>query len=451
MDKLPDPSLAACAHGPRDRLASSGVSGDRILLIGILLNAGCLLSFKYLTALKIPVGLSFFTFIQIGYLIDASQGSAPTASILEHELFSLWFPYLLSGPIVKAEEVVPQFRHFQRGENDFSIGVSFFLIGLFKKVILASMAATIALPFFIPGSSRLHAHPLTAWMGASAYTLQVYFDFSGYSDMAIGVARLFGVRLPVNFNSPLKATSIIDFWHRWHMTLTRFLMHYIYNPLALAVARSRASSGRQSSPRHGVSFSGYLSRVVFPMMITMCIAGIWHGAGWTYAIFGLLHGMYLSAVHGWHMIKGLLAIPNWLYRLSRPFAHLLTITAVVVSLVFFGEPNYHAALTLLRSMTGFFPHTMGAGFPIATAQDIAALSLLGFIVFILPNSQEWLSRDETPLFPFPQARLSPTSIFQKWFWEPRLRIGLLWGALFFPALIAMLAAPSPSGFIYFKF
>ncbi|TAN73721.1 MAG: MBOAT family protein, partial [Magnetospirillum sp.] len=188
-----------------------------------------------LSDIALPLGISFFTFQQITYLNHAKDGKASTGGLLEHALFTMFFPTMIAGPILHQSELLPRLlekRHPAIG-RDLAIGLTIFTLGLFKKVVLAETLAGYADPAFNAAAGGAGITFIEAWAGATAFTFQLYFDFSGYSDMAIGLARLFGLRLPANFNSPLKSTSIIEFWQRWHMTLTRFLTAYIFNPIVL--------------------------------------------------------------------------------------------------------------------------------------------------------------------------------------------------------------------------
>jgi alginate O-acetyltransferase complex protein AlgI len=429
-----------------------------LLWLGVLINAGSLIGLKYLPAatgfrgVLLPVGFSFFIFAQIQYLVDARQGNAPAIPPLRYVLFSIWFPYMLSGPIVKAEEIIGQFQFDRARLNDLTLGVSYIAIGLFKKCCLASAATAVAVPFFMPGSPWLHTPAFPAWTGALAFTLQIYFDFSGYSDMAIGVARLFGIRLPINFSSPLKAVNISEFWSHWHMTLTRFLTSYIYYPLALIVSRARIARTKTRPGEASMSLPNFLETVACPLIVTMLITGAWHGAQWTFVVFGLLHGVYLSAMHGWHLIKARVRVPMLPKPLAQLTARILMLGSLAASMVFFGSPDCSSACSMLASMAGVHGWlTRNAPFPTPLGQSLSTLTVLFLIVFFLPNSQEWLSRDEAPVSPLPRVRLSEPGVLQRWFWQTRPRFALIWGALLPPAIIAILASPGSSGFIYFKF
>ena len=247
------------------RLGKQGSRGaaQAILLVGIAFNVAFLGYFKYsnflvgaindafgtqlfLARIILPLGISFITFQKIAFLIDVQAGRIESFTLQEYCLFVLFLPQLIAGPIVHYREMMPQFRrascHFDK--ENLAVGLTLFAFGLFQKVFLADSIAPLVTPIYEQATSGTSIALLPAWIAAVGFTLQIYFDFSGYTDMALGIARLFGVRLPPNFNSPLRASSIIDFWLRWHMTLTRFLTAYIYNPLSLWLTRRRAASGR---------------------------------------------------------------------------------------------------------------------------------------------------------------------------------------------------------------
>jgi hypothetical protein len=195
---------------------------------------------------------------------------------------------------------------------------------------------------------------LAGWMAAVGYTLQLYFDFSAYSDMALGLGRFFGVRLPMNFDSPLRASSIIDFWRRWHMTLTRFLTAYIYNPLVLNLTRRRLAQGKTILAGKRGGLGAYMTLLAFPTMLVMLVSGVWHGAGFQFAIWGLLHGVYLCCNHAWRELP---VVRRWrggarYARIMQPVGFLLTFFGVVISMVFFGSPSVSAAVNMLQGMAG---------------------------------------------------------------------------------------------------
>src|SRR3569832_1691301 len=222
----------------------------------------------------LPLGISFFTFQKIAFLVDAYRGEIGRLNLLDFALFVSFFPQLIAGPIVHHSEVMPQFRRIGTAAVKLApVGLTLFALGLAKKVLLADTAARYATPLFDAAAAGKALDFTAAWSAALTYTAQLYFDFSGYSDMAIGAALLFGIRLPINFNSPYQATSIIDFWRRWHITLSRFLRDYLYIPLG---------GNRRGEPRR-----------LLNIIVTMAIGGLWHGANWTFVLWGTFHGLLL--------------------------------------------------------------------------------------------------------------------------------------------------------------
>lgn len=399
-----------------------------------------------LSGIVLPLGISFFTFTQIAFLVDCYRGEVREGRLLDYGLFVTYFPHLIAGPVLHHKDMMPQFRsealsHFRWA--DFSVGATLFTLGLFKKVIFADGIAPFARavfdsPFGTPGV-------IEAWGGALAFTFQLYFDFSGYSDMAIGLSLLFGVRLPINFDSPYQARSLIDFWRRWHMTLSRFLRDYLYFSLG----------GNRKGP----------VRRYINLWLTMLLGGLWHGAGWTYLAWGALHGFYLIINHGfrhWHQGR-------WdPHRFKTP-AHLLTFLCIILGWVVFRSPDLETAGHLYRGMLGFngfvIPESLTPEFarsllttlglplgePPAFAHlpgQTAGLMLwilgLGFIAFFLPNSQTLLRRYRPTLSEI--KALTPSRL--SFVFEPRPLTLALTVAAFLYGLTAM---GTVSEFLYFQF
>ena len=311
-----------------------------------------------LAPIILPLAISFFTFQQIAYLVDVYRGETREHNFLHYCLFVTFFPQLIAGPIVHHKEMLHQFARdslYKFKHENFSVGITIFFIGLFKKVMIADSVAQFSTPVF---DAATHGTAITffeGWGAALAFTFQLYFDFSGYSDMAIGLGLLFGVRLPLNFNSPYKATSIIDFWRRWHMTLSRFMLDYLYIPLG----------GSQKGP----------VRQYANLILTMLLGGLWHGAGWTFVIWGGLHGMYLFINHAWRAALNSL---GWRFQgnVYRTAARLLTFLAVVIGWVVFRADNLDAAMHMYEGMIG------QNGFPINKAW-MAKMPRIG------PLLQDW--------------------------------------------------------------
>lgn len=357
--------LALGLHASRSKL---------LLILGIALNLGLIGYFKYagffvqglndltgtshtLHNIILPLGISFFTFQQITFLVDTWSGNAKRYSLLDYCQFVTFFPQLIAGPIVHHHEMMPQFQQttiLANVRENLSVGLSIFIIGLFKKVVLADSVAVYATPVFDVAQADLTLTFYEAWIGSLAYTLQLYFDFSGYSDMAIGLARMFGIRLPLNFNSPYKAGSIIDFWRRWHMTLSRFLRDYLYIPLG---------GSRHGSARRSIN-----------VFLTMLLGGLWHGAGWTFVIWGALHGVYLLINHLWRQWRGVASSAKTHWFRSLP-GHVLTLLAVVFAWVIFRAESWGAALSMWQSMLGF----NGIAVPASLASALQPLNTISFI------------------------------------------------------------------------
>ena len=270
---------------------------------------------------------------QIAFLVDAHRGLAREYSFTHYTLFVTYFPHLIAGPILHHREMMPQFDRrstYTLDWDNVAVGLTMFIIGLFKKTVIADDMAAFASPAFDAAAGGTQLTLLEAWGAALAYTFQIYFDFSGYTDMALGASRMFGIVLPLNFRSPYKAANIIDFWRRWHITLSRFLRDYVYIPLG---------GNRKSVPRRYEN-----------LLLTMLIGGLWHGAGWTFVFWGALHGIYLVINHGWRSLRrrfDTAAPPG-----ARALATLTTFVAVVVAWVFFRASDFTSAVSIIAGMAG---------------------------------------------------------------------------------------------------
>ncbi len=387
-----------------------------------------------------PIGVSFFTFIQIGFLVEVFNRQVKHIRLTEYFLFGSFFGYLTAGPLVLQRDMLPQFE--QKGvrfldPNRLALALTIIGFGLFKKLALADSIAPFADAVF-DGVADGGAPSLSlAWIGALSYTAQLYFDFSGYSDMALGIGLLFGLKLPFNFNSPLKATSIVDFWHRWHMTMTRFFTNYVYAPLAVGQMRASILRGDGAVKRFLVSAAA-------PVFITFLLAGIWHGSGWTFVLFGVLHGAAMAINHAWKQAR-LPAPPTAL-------GWLITMLVVVVGLVIFRAPDVATATTMLTAMVAgdFGGHTWTAaiGTPEAVnhARAIALISLLFGIALLMPNTQQVLRGQEISCDPLDDATEAATPFWMQWRPSPRWACVL---ALIFAVSIGL--ATGETAFIYYKF
>jgi len=438
-----------------------------ILIFGVIVNLGLLAYFKYanffvdnlnniagtdivLEQIILPLAISFFTFQQIAYLVDAWRGETKEYNFLHYCLFVTFFPQLIAGPIVHHKEMLPQFAKdvvYKLRSKHLAIGLTIFAIGLFKKVVLADGISVYASPVFDAAEAGVVLTFFEAWGGSLAYTFQLYFDFSGYSDMAIGIARMFGIRLPLNFNSPYKATSIIDFWRKWHITLSRFLKDYLYIPLG---------GSRQGKSRRYAN-----------LMITMLLGGLWHGAGWTFVLWGALHGFYLIINHGWRVIFK----NKRKTKFGALFAWTLTFIALIVSWVPFRAESLEGAGNIFKSMFGLngfvlpesylghLNHLAGLGNYLLAigwefgdaglfkgVKEVAGLLFLLLISVAFPNTQQ-IMRRYRPAFETYKGEI-PRLRWRVLEWRPT-RIWALFSSTIF--VLAVLGLTRVSEFLYFQF
>ncbi len=359
---------------PRWRFAvlTAGVAGD-LLVLGVFKYAGffaanlnAVLATHFVVNILLPVGISFYTFTQIAFLVDAYRGNVARYALPHYALFVTYFPHLIAGPILHHKDMIPQFERKETKRPDPHLilcGLIIFAIGLFKKTCLADSIQPLVSLAFGPSAPSFDQ----AWIGALAYTFQLYFDFSGYSDMAIGISLMFGIFLPLNFNSPYKATSIIDFWRRWHMTLSQFLRDYLYISL-------------------GGNRRGRVLRYV-NLMITMLLGGLLHGAAWTFVAWGALHGVYLCINHAWNNYGASVA-PRFA-PLANIAGLILTFLAVVIAWVFFRADNIDSAYYVLSKMADPTNIAFGRG-EIAYSAFIIGYAALAWFA---PNTQEIMGYD----------------------------------------------------------
>jgi alginate O-acetyltransferase complex protein AlgI len=316
-------------------------------IFGVALNLAVLCYFKYtgfilgavsassglsltFSSIILPLGISFFTFQQIAYLVDIMRGAKVEDDLVSYTLFVSFFPHLIAGPLVHHAEMIPQFKRGRTGRSAVlaARGMAIFAAGLFKKVVIADNLAQFVSPVFAHVDAGGGVTTSWAWLATLAYTLQIYFDFSGYSDMAVGLALLFGIRLPVNFRSPYQATSVVEFWRRWHITLSRFLRDYLYIPLG----GNRLGENRRYTN----------------LMVTMLLGGLWHGAGWNFLVWGGLHGLYLSINHLWREWRGEASGLT-----AKGLSWVITFLAVVIAWVFFRSGTMAGAWRMLGGLFGF--------------------------------------------------------------------------------------------------
>src|ERR1700722_20003751 len=404
--------------GVRFAVLTAGVAGDLLVLCyfkyaGFLAaNLNAMFSTGLSVSVLLPVGISFYTFTQIAFLVDAYRGKVAHYALPPYALFVTYFPHLIAGPILHHKDMIPQFEAAEsKSLNPHLIlcGLMIFAIGLFKKTGLADGIQPLVLLAF--GSEASPSFD-QAWIGALAYTFQLYFDFSGYSDMAIGISLMFGIFLPLNFNSPYRASSIIDFWRRWHMTLSQFLRDYLYIPLG--------------GNRHG-RLLRYTN-----LMITMLLGGLWHGAAWTFAAWGALHGVYLCINHLWN-IKPPRLNPRFA-RAADIAALVLTFLAVVIAWVFFRADSMASALLVLSKMAA--PARIAFG-PTEITQSLL-IAIYAAIAWFVPNTQAIVGYDH--------LNRSVGENLSAWPVRPWLVYG---GAAAFA--FGILGIQQHSEFIYFRF
>ncbi len=376
---------------------------------GVVLNLAVLGWFKYLDAVPV-LGLSFFTFTQIGCLLHFADGETPPPKLRDYALFAAFFPALMAGPILNPREMLPQFARTQGWGltvSDLATGGGIFLLGLLKKTLLADPLSGVVAPGFAdPAALTL----LPAWQAASSYSLQLYFDFSGYTDMAIGLAWMVGLRFPDNFDRPYRASSVIAYWQRWHMSLTRFLMTNVHAPLTLAVLRWRSARRLPIGAASQRTVSGFLTMIGLPVTATILLVSLWHGATLPFLAFGLLHAAFLLVNHGWRVNR--LPAPPMLLSVA------LTYLCVLVGAVVFRSTSLGAAGSLLAEPD-----------MIATA-DVLWLLALYAIVWFAPTTRQWMLSG---------ARFA---------WRPSPGWAVAMGCA---ATLGVLAAGGNREFLYFRF
>lgn len=408
------------------------------LVAGVGFNLGLLAYFKYANffvanlnqalgahidvgTILLPIGISFYSFTQIAYLVDVARDKVSEVNPVHYGLFVTYFPHLIAGPVLHHAQMMPQFadaRTYRLQGSNVAIGLAIFAIGLIKKVVCADGIAPYADAVFNPVEAGSLASAAEAWLAAIAYTLQLYFDFSGYSDMAIGLSRLFNVRLPFNFNSPYRSRNISEFWRRWHISLSTFLRDYLY----IALGGNRRGPARR-----------YVN-----LAMTMVLGGLWHGASWTFVFWGALHGTYLMLNHGWHALLGKQRLHDlgrlWAYRRT---AQALTLLAVVVAWVFFRATSFEGAARMLAAMAGAAgqaPLMWNAGLQASTGWLLCGL--LATVALLAPNSNRLGEKLG--------ARVERSARLRLW-------VGA-WGLGLVAAMVLLnTARESVSAFIYFNF
>ncbi|WP_232508097.1 MBOAT family O-acyltransferase [Desulfobacula toluolica] len=391
----------------------------KILAAVILLNLLPLIYYKYTNFLQIshyslvlPLAISFYTFQQIAFQVDMFRQKITLTYFKEYLFFVFFFPQLIAGPIVHYNDLISQIKKpswAQFNEVYFNAGIFLFCTGLFKKVVFADNMTSIVNQSFLNVSTLLSNYD--AWMGIFAYSFQIYFDFSGYADMALGLAFLLGIKLPINFDSPYKAQNLIEFWKKWHITLSVFLKEHVY----FTLGGSRVCLPRQ----------------LYNLVITMTICGIWHGAGLTFLLWGFLHGLFLAVLH----LKNKL-FPQGL-RLQKQFSILLTFLVVTLLWVLFRAQTFEMALQYYGALFDF------------RAFSVEGLKFTKWGVYACLTSREFLLFcGLMVIWFFPNSMAFITSMND----EPKvsLKHGFVAGILLFVALKSMVASPAQT-FVYFNF
>ncbi len=383
----------------------------------VALNLAVLGWFKYLDA-QPALGLSFFTFTQIGCLLHHAGGDTNPPRTRDYALYAAFFPALLAGPILNPRDMLPQFARtegWRLTPDNLAVGSGFFIIGLLKKTLLADPLATLVEPA-IANPAALTVLP--AWQAAAAYSLQLYFDFSGYTDMAIGLAWMFGLRLPDNFDQPYRAPSVIAYWQRWHMSLTRFVMTTVHAPLTLAILRRRKAHGRPIDAQGQATAAGFASMIGIPIVTTMLLVALWHGATLPFLLFGLLHAAFLLVNHAWRLSRG--------PPLPALASAGLTYLCVLAGSVLFRATSVGAAGSMLAGMSGLHgtdPVWADAHGP----SEVLWLLALYAIVWFAPTTRQWML-----------GRI----------WRPSPSWAMAMGCA---ATLGVLAAGGTGEFLYFRF
>lgn len=462
-------------------------ASNAILLLGIAFNVAFLGYFKYtdfifgtindvfganlvLRHIILPLGISFITFQKIAFLIDVQGGRVKSFTFQDYCIFVLFFPQLIAGPIVHYREMMPQFHAVscKFDKENFAVGSTLLFFGLFKKVVFADHLAPLITPIYEHATAGGGMSLLPAWMAAVGFTLQIYFDFSGYTDMALGIARFFGIKLPQNFDSPLRASSIIDFWLRWHMTLTRFLTGYIYNPMVLWLTRRRLAKGQTGFGGHKTTVGAFVSLLMFPTIVTMLVSGLWHGAGYGFVFWGMLHGLFLTINHAWRATAARVWPDRQSYEhFMKPLGAILTFVSVSMAMVFFRSPTMASAIDLVKGMIGLHGillpqafidhlgpltralHSIGVGGePLAIDFANAAKWILISMIVALacPNTLQILARYEPALGVKKQS--AKVAFGRSLEWSTSLPWAIAMSVI---AAFGMFSLSGPSEFLYWQF
>lgn len=426
-----------------------------LLCFGLSFNLGLLIWFKYrgfsgltrpvdggpLHSWIIPAGISFYTFHQAAFLADAFARERSVADWLggigrgvagrfrgfvRYGAFVTFFPQLVIGPITYMREFQPQASRKSFGRlrpMDFAVGAAFIAMGLFKKLVIADGLAPGADAVFSAASLGSPLDPIGAWLGVGQYYFQLYFDFSGYSDIALGLGRLFGIRYPVNFDSPLRAAGIVDWYRRWHMTLTRVISRFLFTPLSILGMRLAARR------RHAAGLAKVLS-LWLPLLINFEVIGLWHGALWTFVAFGLIHGIWYIVETE---IRSLRAWKTWQKRVPRwrkwAYGHMVLLAIMPLTFALFRSDSLETFVSLMQAMFSF---DFAGPVPVATRAAILLWLFAAAIVYLMPNSVEFLSRWRPGIRTYASPSTTPPP-FRHLRWRPDA------GGATFVAVITLLA------------
>ena len=431
-----------------------------------------------MAAILLPLGISFYTFQQITLLVDISRGQVREFRFRDFLLFVIFFPHLIAGPIVHHREMMPQFERatWRFNWDNMAVGIALFSVGLFKKAVIADGIAVHITPLYSDANSGQMVSFVSAWAAAIGFALQLYFDFSGYSEMALGLARMVGIRLPMNFNSPLKATSIIDYWSRWHITLTRFLTAYLYTPMVMALTRRRMAKRKKILAGVRTTPEAFLMLVAIPTVVTMFLAGLWHGAGNQYLVVGLLYGAYITVNHLWRIYRPRFWKDQASHdRVMGPVGFLLTFTGILLTMVFFHAASVQAGFNIVAGMAGIhgfvLPQAVAEHFPtlgkmlsstgvqfggIGVTEVLSTscwIAVLLFITLGLPNTLEIMRNHDPAIIETAPSKLGQLPSIMRY-----LDRALIWSPSPRWAVVAVmmtgcgiLALSRVSAFLYWQF
>ena len=428
------------------------------MILGVAINLGLLAYYKYfgflgaqldlllpklgipplpIPKIALPLGISFFTFQGISYLVDVYWGQvAAQRNLLKYATYKAMFPQLVAGPIVRYAQVADAINDRTINAARLEGGIKLFAAGLGQKVLIANTIAAPVDQIFALSPTTLT--PEVAWLGAIGYALQVYFDFCGYSNMAIGMGHMMGFTFPRNFNRPYAARSIIEFWGRWHMTLTRFLTIYVYNPIVLARTRARLAKGLPLLTGRNATVGTFASMLMAPMLFMMLLSGLWHGAGYQFIAWGGLHGLYLTTNHGWRLMRPRFWPDQASYtRVMSKAGWIITMFAVTISMVLFRSDSLARAADHIGAMFSIGGDHIQAPLARFVTPSVALAFIVGGALAVLPLPEI-----------DPLAKPAPAVVMVPLGWRTAMSAFCL-GLIFLSAV--SLAGGTYNPFIYFRF